>query len=268
MVLEVARRCKVCSHPSRAAIDGDLVRGISYRTVSGRYGTSVGTLHNHRTWHVLEPTLGDILEPDGLGQGWQQWDGERWVAIPEQDRATLKEVSNGRPDHMHRRSQNVMIDPSNPRAGVGVLVRRVYRLRRTPKPLTAEVSVDRQGNLLVTNRDRCTWFSIRLVLNGRYRYRRYLKRLPAGFRFRIPMSDFVNDQGSPFDWRSTEPRREGLPARRRDVAFGECPRAGYLILVGSRHAASTRGWHSGSRGPRSPSLHTPRHLQFFARLQL
>ncbi len=220
MVSEVARRCKVCSHPSRAAIDGDLVRGISLRTVSGRYGPSVGTLHSHRTWHVLVPTLGDILEPDGLGRGWEQWNGKRWIAISEQDREALKEVSKGRPDHMHSRSQNVMFDPKNPRAGLGFLVRRVYRRRRTPKPLTAEVATDRQGNLLVTNRDRYAWFSIRIVLNGRYRYPRYLERLRAGYRFRIPMSDFVTDQGTPFDWRSTEPLRVRLQASIESVPKG------------------------------------------------
>lgn len=214
----MAHRCKVCSHPVRAAIDGDLVRGLSLRTVSGRYGPSVGTLHHHRTWHVLEPTVGDILDPDGLGQGWQQWDGTRWINIPEQDREALKEVSKGRSDHMCNRSQHVMIDPNNPRSGIGVLVRRVYRRRRTPKPLTAEASVDRQGGLLVANRDRFDWRFVQLVLNGQYG--RYLARFPARKLFRFPMSGFVDHHGTPFDWRSTEPRRVRLAASIETVPKG------------------------------------------------
>ena len=101
-------RCKACSHPDRAAIDGDLVRGISYRTVAGRYGLSVGTLHLHRAWHVLEPTLGDILEPGEI-KGWQQWDGKRWLTISEPEREDLVEVSKGRPDRMCNRTKSVAL---------------------------------------------------------------------------------------------------------------------------------------------------------------
>ena len=126
-------RCKACSHPDRAAIDGDLVRMISLRTVAARCGLSVGTLHRHRAWHLLEPTLGDILEPDSLGESWRQWDGQRWLKIPEPEREDLIEVSKGRPDAMHNRTRNVPYDSSfGPR--VGVFTRTVYRRRRTPKP--------------------------------------------------------------------------------------------------------------------------------------
>ncbi|MDE0228290.1 MAG: hypothetical protein OXJ62_05480, partial [Spirochaetaceae bacterium] len=37
-------RCKTCAHPDRAAIDAELLQGVSLRTVGGRYGISSSAL--------------------------------------------------------------------------------------------------------------------------------------------------------------------------------------------------------------------------------
>lgn len=233
-------RCKACSHPDRAALDGDLVRGLSYRTVAGRYGLSAGTLHHHRACHLLEPTLGDILDPDGEFNGWQQWDGQHWLKIPEQDREGLKEVSKGRPTRMHNRSQHVMIDGNRPRAGIGFLVRRVYQRRRTPKPLTAEAGPSRrhQGRLLVTNCDSFDWIVVKLLLNDQYVFKgQHLRRWVAGAQFNLPTWEFVNDQGTRFDWRSTKLLKLRIVATFKSVSTGYSRRGSVTLHV----PAGTRG---------------------------
>ena len=76
------RRCKICAHPDRAAIDAELLQGVSLRTVAGRHGLSVSTLYRHWKWHVDAPTVGDILPPNYVGGSWREWDGTRLQPIP------------------------------------------------------------------------------------------------------------------------------------------------------------------------------------------
>jgi transposase-like protein len=58
----MARRCSVCDHPRRAAIDRALVTNdVGYRTVAGRFGISGSALFRHRNTH-LPVTLARGLE--------------------------------------------------------------------------------------------------------------------------------------------------------------------------------------------------------------
>ena len=90
------RPCATCTHPDRAAIEAELLRGVSLRTVAGRHGISSTALHRHRCRHMTEPSVGDILEPDGKGDSWREWDGTKWQRIDAPRREHLKEVQ-GRP---------------------------------------------------------------------------------------------------------------------------------------------------------------------------
>lgn len=91
------RRCKTCAHPDRAAIDAELLQGVSLRTVGGRHGISSSALHRHRSRCVKEPTKGDILAPDDKGDAWREWDGTEWQRIAAPRRSHLREV-RGRPN--------------------------------------------------------------------------------------------------------------------------------------------------------------------------
>lgn len=87
------RLCTACVHPDRAAIDADLLSGLSLRTIAGRYGLSAGAVHRHRTRHVDRPTVGEIREPSYFDPWqWSQWDGTQWVEIDTPDLADLIEL--------------------------------------------------------------------------------------------------------------------------------------------------------------------------------
>ena len=88
-------RCKTCAHPERAAIDAELLRGVSLRTVGGRHGISSSA----------------------------EWDGAEWQRIPAPRRKHLKEVK-GRPSDIPRRT-DWSIDLNC------FVTRRVYRRRRS-----------------------------------------------------------------------------------------------------------------------------------------
>jgi hypothetical protein len=51
--LGVANTCSVCKHPKRRAVDGELVRGTSYRDIAGRFGLSSSAVERHMS-HVAE----------------------------------------------------------------------------------------------------------------------------------------------------------------------------------------------------------------------
>lgn len=52
------RVCTVCAHPSREAIDRELVAGVaSFRNISERFGTSATALHRHKKEHLPETIL-------------------------------------------------------------------------------------------------------------------------------------------------------------------------------------------------------------------
>lgn len=46
------RTCSVCAHPDRAAIDGALVNGETFRHIASRYGVSTTALQRHKTDHI------------------------------------------------------------------------------------------------------------------------------------------------------------------------------------------------------------------------
>jgi len=46
------RRCSVCDHADRAAIDGALVAGEPFRHIAARYGVSTTALQRHKADHI------------------------------------------------------------------------------------------------------------------------------------------------------------------------------------------------------------------------
>lgn len=48
------RRCSICGHPSREAIDRELVNAVSFsfRDIAGRYGVSRSALERHKAAHL------------------------------------------------------------------------------------------------------------------------------------------------------------------------------------------------------------------------
>lgn len=98
------RRCKTCAHPDRAAIEAELLQGeLALRTIGGRHGISSSALHRHRSRHVKEPTVGDILEPVDKYGVWLEWDGIAWQRIAAPQHEYLKEVK-GRPHDVRWRA--------------------------------------------------------------------------------------------------------------------------------------------------------------------
>lgn len=117
------RRCTVCFHPDRAAIDVDLLQGISLRTIAGRYKISPSALYRHRRRHMAAPTVGDILEPADQGDIWREWDGAKWLPIDRQRLEHLVEVK-GRPIVVSWRRGWIS-------AGSFFFLRKVYRRRQS-----------------------------------------------------------------------------------------------------------------------------------------
>lgn len=54
------RRCTACSHPRLAAIDRDLVAGMSMRAVARKYGLSSDAVHRHSKAHISEEQRREI----------------------------------------------------------------------------------------------------------------------------------------------------------------------------------------------------------------
>jgi hypothetical protein len=50
----VPRTCTICSHPARETIDSSLVRRVSYRNISKRFGVSETALSRHLNDHLAE----------------------------------------------------------------------------------------------------------------------------------------------------------------------------------------------------------------------
>ncbi len=48
----MARRCSICQHADREAIDSSLVRGEPLRSIAGRHGLSATALHRHKVAHL------------------------------------------------------------------------------------------------------------------------------------------------------------------------------------------------------------------------
>jgi len=111
-------RCTTCKHPDRAAIDAELLQGLSFPTVAGRYGLSVNALFRHRSRHVDSATVGDIVEPAGPGDVWREWDGTQWQEIPAPRIERLKEV-RGRPNSVFKLTFSPELN--------GFISRRIYR---------------------------------------------------------------------------------------------------------------------------------------------
>lgn len=57
----MGRRCTVCDHPQRAAIDRELARGVSLRKTAEKFGISDSAAFRHRRHH-LAPHLARALE--------------------------------------------------------------------------------------------------------------------------------------------------------------------------------------------------------------
>ena len=113
--------CSACSHDDRARIDAELLQGVSFRTVADRYGLSAASLHRHRTEHLDEPTVGDLLEPADQFDTWRHFDGSEWQRCPTPKAEDLIEV-HCRPES-YRTNYSMELH--------GYFVRRTYRLRRS-----------------------------------------------------------------------------------------------------------------------------------------
>jgi hypothetical protein len=48
----MARRCSICHHPDRAAIEKALVQSEPVRDIAARFGTSASAVHRHKTTHL------------------------------------------------------------------------------------------------------------------------------------------------------------------------------------------------------------------------
>lgn len=48
----MANRCTVCGHADRLVIDKELIGGLPYRDISGRYGVSKSALERHASGHI------------------------------------------------------------------------------------------------------------------------------------------------------------------------------------------------------------------------
>ena len=119
--LDVVKRCYTCSHPNRAAIDAELLQGVSFRTVAGMYGLSPSALHRHRNEHMDEPTVGDLLEPADQFDAWRRFDGREWRRCPTPQEEDLIEL-RCRP-HQYRSAFSIDIN--------AWILRRTYRIRRS-----------------------------------------------------------------------------------------------------------------------------------------
>ena len=113
--------CSACSHDDRARIDAELLQGVSFRTVADRYGLSAASLHRHRTEHLDEPTVGDLLEPADQFDTWRHFDGSEWQRCPTPKAEDLIEL-HCRPES-YRTNYSMELH--------GYFVRRTYRLRRS-----------------------------------------------------------------------------------------------------------------------------------------
>ena len=118
--------CSACSHDDRARIDAELLQGVSFRTVAGRYGLSAPALHRHRAEHLDEPTVGDLLEPADQFDAWRRFDGSEWQRCTPPSAEDLIEL-HCRPESYRT---NYSMDLH------GFYTRRTYRPRR-PRSRTA-----------------------------------------------------------------------------------------------------------------------------------
>ena len=57
----MARACSVCMSPAREQIDADLVAGLSYRGIGGRFAISKDSLSRHHRAHV-SPALTRVVQ--------------------------------------------------------------------------------------------------------------------------------------------------------------------------------------------------------------
>jgi hypothetical protein len=118
------RRCTTCMNPDHAAIDAELLQGVSFRTVAGRHGVSASALYRHRRQCLREhPTVGDILMPDSVDRGWHEWDGTRWQPINRPQIEHLVEV--------HRTGATWNTGLFGRGSGLHPGARKVYRRRRS-----------------------------------------------------------------------------------------------------------------------------------------
>ena len=63
----MARRCSICQHADREAIDSSLVRGEPLRSIAGRQGLSATALRRHKVAHLARAQEAqEIVQADSL----------------------------------------------------------------------------------------------------------------------------------------------------------------------------------------------------------
>ena len=64
----MARRCSICQHETRDAIDSSLIHGEPLRSIAGRHGLSATALHRHHKAH-LPKALARAQEAEEIVRG-------------------------------------------------------------------------------------------------------------------------------------------------------------------------------------------------------
>lgn len=64
----MGRRCSICDHPEREAVDAALVAGEPYRNIAERFSVSLGAIARHKADH-LPTTLAQAQEAAEIARG-------------------------------------------------------------------------------------------------------------------------------------------------------------------------------------------------------
>ena len=116
------KRCSICAHPGPKKIEAELLGGVlSLRTIAARHGLSATALHRHRSEHMDEPTVGDLLQPADQSDCWRRFDGSEWQPCSTPKAEDLIEL-RCRP-HQYRSAFSIDIN--------AWILRRTYRIRRS-----------------------------------------------------------------------------------------------------------------------------------------
>ena len=68
--------------------------------------------------------------------------------------------------------------------------------------LKAAAETDGRGNVYITNNDDEPWLSAKLELNGTYRH--FMDSFPSNKQLKIPLHEFILDDGTRFNYQATK----------------------------------------------------------------
>jgi DNA-binding transcriptional MocR family regulator len=64
----VTRTCTICNHPERAAIESDIVTGVSNRSIALQYGMSHMSVQRHATEHIAR-AIAEVKQEQAIQSG-------------------------------------------------------------------------------------------------------------------------------------------------------------------------------------------------------